>query len=47
VTNAGPSGQRFALVGATAAAMGMRTDANAPEESSCGQLMPGSAKPLA
>ena len=32
VTNAGPPGQRFALVGATAAAMGMRTDANAPEE---------------
>jgi hypothetical protein len=29
VTNAGPPGQRFALVGATAAAMGMRTR---PEE---------------
>ncbi len=32
VTNAGPPGQRFALVGATATAMGMRTDANAPED---------------
>ena len=30
-TNAGPPGQRFALVGATTA-MGMHTDANAPEE---------------
>jgi hypothetical protein len=32
VTNTGPPGQRFALVGAAAAAMGMRPDANAPEE---------------
>jgi hypothetical protein len=32
VTNAGSPSQSFALVGATAAAIDIRTDANAPEE---------------